>query len=114
MGEQRSEVDERHVQRGALNRGLDDGLSKAFELALTPAVLGVGGWFIDRHLEVTPLFTLVLFFLGVIGTSLSLWYRYDAAMAAHEEAVAVARAARPPRRRRTARSAERTSVEAAS
>lgn len=84
-----------------MNRGLDDGLSKAFELALTPAVLGVLGWLIDQRLELTPLFTLVAFFLGVIGTSLSLWYRYDAAMVGQEAAAAEARAARGPRRRLT-------------
>ena len=85
--------------RGEVSKGFDDGLSKAFELALTPAVLGVGGWLLDTRIGTTPLFTLVLSLLGVIGTSLSLWYRYDAAMKAQEAAVAEARAARPPRRR---------------
>ena len=88
--------------RRELQRGLDDGLSKAFELALTPAVLGVAGWLVDRQLEVTPLFTLIAFFLGVIGTSLSLWYRYDATMRVQEQAASQARAARPPRARRYA------------
>ncbi len=91
----------REQSRGEVNRGLDDGLSKAFELALTPAVLGVIGWLVDQRLELTPLFTLVAFFLGVIGTSLSLWYRYDAAMVSQEVAAAEARAARGPRRRLT-------------
>jgi hypothetical protein len=84
-----------------VQRGLDDGLSKAFELALTPAVLGVLGWLVDRELELTPLFTLIAFFLGVIGTSLSAWYRYDAAMRQQERVASEARAARPPRPRRT-------------
>lgn len=87
--------------RRELARGVDDGLSKAFELALTPAILGAVGWLVDRRLEVTPLFTLVLFFVGVIGTSVSAWYRYDAAMKAQELAAASARAARPPRTRRS-------------
>lgn len=86
--------------RRELQRGLDDGLSKAFELALTPAVLGVAGWLVDRELGVTPLFTLVAFFVGVIGTSVALWYRYDATMRVQERAASEARAARPPRRRR--------------
>jgi F0F1-type ATP synthase assembly protein I len=85
--------------RGEVSKGFDDGFSKAFELALTPAVCGVGGWALDSWLGTTPLFTLLLALLGVIGTSLSLWYRYDAAMRAQEAAVAEARAARPPRRR---------------
>ena len=84
-----------------MDSGLDDGFSKAFELALTPAVLGFLGWLVDQRLELTPLFTLVAFFLGVIGTSVSLWYRYDAAMRHQEQAAAEARAARPPRRRLT-------------
>ena len=91
--------DVRERSRGEVNRGLDDGLSKAFELALTPAICGVLGWLLDQRLEVTPLFTLVAFFLGVIGTSLSLWYRYDATMKAQEAEAAEARAARGPRRR---------------
>ena len=91
--------DVRERSRGEVNRGLDDGLSKAFELALTPAICGVLGWLVDQRLEVTPLFTLVAFFLGVIGTSVSLWYRYDATMKAQEAEAAEARAARGPRRR---------------
>ena len=91
--------DVRERSRGEVNRGLDDGLSKAFELALTPAICGVLGWLLDQRLEVTPLFTLLAFFLGVVGTSVSLWYRYDATMRAQEAEAAAARAARGPRRR---------------
>lgn len=93
--------DVRERSRGEVNRGLDDGLSKAFELALTPAILGVLGWLLDQRLELTPLFTLFAFFLGVIGTSLSLWYRYDASMKQQEAAAAADRASRGPRRRLT-------------
>lgn len=89
-------------RRGEVNRGLDDGLSKAFELALTPTIVGVVGWVIDSRLGVTPLFTLLFFFLGIAGTSLAAWSRYDAAMAVHEQAAAAARASRPARRRMTA------------
>lgn len=93
-------ADGRERSRGEVSKGFDDGLSKAFELALTPAVLGVGGWWLDGRLGLTPLFTLLLSLLGVVGTSLSLWYRYDAAMKIQESAAAVARAERTPRRRR--------------
>lgn len=93
--------DVRERSRGEVNRGLDDGLSKAFELALTPAICGVLGWLLDQRLEVTPLFTLIAFFLGVIGTSISLWSRYDATMRVQEAEAAEARAARGPRRRLT-------------
>ncbi len=86
-------------QRGELTKGLDTALSKAFELALTPALIGLVGWLIDSRLGWTPVFTLVFFFLGVVGTSLSAWYRYDAAMVEQETLSATARAARPPRRR---------------
>ena len=85
--------------RGEVSKGFDDGLSKAFELALTPAVLGVAGWWLDDRLGLTPLLTLLFCLLGVVGTSLSLWYRYDAAMKVQESAAADARAARTPRRR---------------
>ncbi|MEX2659659.1 MAG: hypothetical protein WD232_08175 [Acidimicrobiales bacterium] len=88
-------------RRGEVNRGLDDGLSKAFELALTPTIVGIVGWIVDGRLGVTPLFTLLFFFLGIAGVSLSVWSRYDAAMAVHEQAAAAARASRPARRRMT-------------
>lgn len=84
-----------------MNRGLDDGLSKAFELALTPVLVAGMGWFIDTRIETIPLFTLVFFFLGVIGTSLSLWYRYDAAMVEEQRRATEARAERTPRRSRS-------------
>lgn len=88
---------QRERSRGELGRGVDDGLSKAFELTLTPAVLGGIGWLVDNRLEVTPLFTLVLTFLGVVGTSISAWYRYDDSMRACEADLAAARADRPRR-----------------
>ncbi len=93
---------QREVSRGQVTRGLDDGLSKAFELALTPVILSGLGWLLDARLEVTPLFTLVFFFVGVIGTSISLWARYCASMDAEQQIAAAARATRPPRRRATA------------
>jgi len=88
-------------QRGELNKGLDTALSKAFELALTPAIVGALGWLIDSRLGTTPAFTIVFFFLGVAGTSMSAWYRYDAAMIEQQALAADARAARTPRRRPT-------------
>lgn len=86
-------------QRGELNKGLDTALSKAFELALTPAIVGALGWLIDSRLGTTPAFTIVFFFLGVAGTSMSAWYRYDAAMTEQQALAADLRAARTPRRR---------------
>lgn len=107
--------DVRERSRGEVNRGLDDGLSKAFELALTPAILGALGWLLDQRLELTPLFTLVGFLLGVVGTSASLWYRYDASMKEQETVAAQARATRGPRRRRPdLTSADVTALEPAS
>jgi F0F1-type ATP synthase assembly protein I len=79
--------------RGEVSKGFDDGLSKAFELALTPAVLGVGGWLLDTRIGTTPLFTLVLLLLR-LGTSRLALVPLRRAMR-HQEQVA-ARPGRPP------------------
>jgi hypothetical protein len=47
-------------QRRELNKGLDDGITKAFELVLTPAIFGVLGYLLDRWLGTGLVFTLVL------------------------------------------------------
>jgi F0F1-type ATP synthase assembly protein I len=71
--------DEREIYRG-----FGDTLARAFEFAVTPAVFGVGGHFLDRWLGSTPLFTITLTLAVVIYLSWRLWRGYDAEMRAHE------------------------------
>jgi putative F0F1-ATPase subunit (Ca2+/Mg2+ transporter) len=70
---------ELHERRDMYN-GFGDGLARAFELALTPAVFGGLGYLLDGELGLAPLLTIVLFLFGVAGTSYMAWFRYDAEM----------------------------------
>ena len=81
-------------ERRELNNGFGEALSRAFEIAVTPAIFGVGGYLLDRKLGVVPLFTLV-FSLFVIGYILwKYWKVYEADMARHEQALPSRRASR--------------------
>ncbi len=44
-----------------LNKGFSDALNAAVELAVTPAVLALIGWQIDRWLGTSPVFLIFLF-----------------------------------------------------
>ena len=44
-----------------LNKGFSDALNAAVELAVTPAVLALIGWQIDRWLGTSPVFLIALF-----------------------------------------------------
>lgn len=63
--------------KGDIYQGMGDGLARAFELALTPAIFGFGGWWLDRWLGVLPLFTIVLTLLTIVGLAARTWYGYD-------------------------------------
>ena len=70
--------------RQDLNNGFGNAMSRAFELAATPAVFGGLGYGLDRWVGTVPLFTLLLFFFGVAGTGYMTWFRYDQEMRAQE------------------------------
>jgi F0F1-type ATP synthase assembly protein I len=70
---------ELHERRDMYN-GFGDGLARAFELAVTPALFGGLGYLLDGWLGLAPLLTIVLFLFGVAGTSYMAWFRYDAEM----------------------------------
>lgn len=71
--------------RRDLYNGFGDGLSRAFELAVTPAIFGAIGYGVDRWLGVVPLFTIVLTLFALVGVSYMMWVRYDADMKRLEE-----------------------------
>ena len=71
-------------ERRELTNSIGDGLSRAFELVMTPALMGILGYLLDRWIGTVPLFTitLVLFTLGY--ECVKLWQIYDAEMKRHE------------------------------
>jgi Putative F0F1-ATPase subunit Ca2+/Mg2+ transporter len=64
--------------------GFGDGLARAFEYAVTPAIFGFLGWLLDRAVGTLPLFTIVFALLCIVGMFLKTWYTYDASMRAHD------------------------------
>jgi hypothetical protein len=72
--------------QGELYNGAGEGLSRAFELAVTPAILGGFGYLIDRWLGLIPVLTIIFFLVGVFGVAARMYYGYDARMKEHEAA----------------------------
>lgn len=72
------------LERKQLYSGFGDGLSRAFELAATPAIVAGLGWLLDSAVGTTPLFTLLFFAWGVIGMGVRTWYAYDQQMKVEE------------------------------
>jgi len=72
--------------QGELYNGAGEGMSRAFELALTPAIIGGFGYLLDRWLGLVPVLTIVFFLVAMVGLVARLWYAYDAQMKLHESA----------------------------
>ena len=70
--------------RRELNQGFGDSLARAFELVLTPVLMGAVGWLIDSRLGTKPLVALFLFVFTVGYVFWKLFMRYDATMKAKE------------------------------
>ncbi len=68
----------------AMNQGFGDGMSRAFELVVTPLLFGLLGFGIDRAAGTSPVFVIALSAFGVVGTFVRMWLGYDAEMRAHE------------------------------
>ena len=66
-----------------LNRGFSDALGRGVDLALTPIVFGLVGWLIDRVAGTSPVFTIVVATIGVVGTAVKIKLGYDKDMAEH-------------------------------
>lgn len=79
--------------RRELNNGLGDSLTRAFELAATPAVFAGFGYLIDRLLGIVPVFTIAFFAIAVFGQLVLWWYRYDHKMSILEQELAAKRSA---------------------
>jgi putative Mn2+ efflux pump MntP len=63
-----------------MNRGFGDALATAFELALTPAIMALIGWQLDRWLGTWPALFLFLFVFTVSYEIWKFFKRYEARM----------------------------------
>jgi F0F1-type ATP synthase assembly protein I len=72
--------------QGELYNGAGEGLSRAFELALTPAIIAGLGYLLDRWLGLMPVFTILFFLVGMGGVIARMYYAYDAKMKQHDAA----------------------------
>ncbi len=78
-----------------LNNGFGNALTAAVELAVTPALLALIGWWIDRALGTSPLFLVSLFVFTVGYVSWKQYVGYDAKMRQQEQQLPGHRADRP-------------------
>jgi F0F1-type ATP synthase assembly protein I len=53
----------------------------AYELVISAVLVGFVGYLVDRWLGTTPLFVVVFAFMGFLGASASLYYRFRFKMA---------------------------------
>lgn len=67
-----------------LYNGAGEGMSRAFELAVTPAILGGMGYLLDRWLGLLPVLTIVFFLVAMVGVMARMYYAYDAKMKDHD------------------------------
>ena len=65
--------------------GYGDGLTQALTLVVAPVLFGLLGAFIDRVLGTSPLFLLVLGFIGILATCVTAYFEYEAPIAPHDE-----------------------------
>jgi hypothetical protein len=70
--------------RRELNNGFGEALSRAFELAFTPAIFALLGQLLDRRLGTSPGFTIGFFVVVVVYLGWKFFVRYDADMREHE------------------------------
>jgi F0F1-type ATP synthase assembly protein I len=62
-----------------------DGFAKAVEFVVTPLLFGVGGYFLDRWLGTSPVFTVILFVWALTVTVGMAVREYNAKMRAEED-----------------------------
>ncbi len=67
-----------------LNNGFGNALTTAVELAVTPALMALIGWQVDRWLDTSPIFLVFLFAFTVVYVSWREYTRYQARMADQE------------------------------
>ena len=71
----RTNVDDRNWKRDSYN-GFGNGLAKAFEIALVPAIFGAAGYGLDRLFGVVPVLTIIFAVLAICGMFTVSYYTY--------------------------------------
>lgn len=66
----------RRSDRRDLWQGFGDGLTQAFEMAVTPILFALLGVFLDGQFGTRPLLTVVLTVFAMVGAFLRTWYHY--------------------------------------
>ena len=80
------------MARGRVRSGSsDDGLAKAFEIVLTPAIFAAAGFGLDRWWDTGPWLALSFGMVAFVGKLLVEWYRYAERMRVHEQEMAASR-----------------------
>lgn len=67
--------------------------SGSYELVLSGVIFGLFGWWLDGRLGTSPVFVIVFSVLGVVGASLSVYYRYKYRIAQIQAETAALKAA---------------------
>jgi hypothetical protein len=75
------------VARRKLNRGHDDGFSRAIEIVATPLLFGFLGSLADGWLGTRPAFMIALGTFGAVGLFVKIWLRYDRQMQEEQAAL---------------------------
>jgi len=90
-----SEKDRALAANQHLYNGFGNGFSRAFELAVTPALFGLLGHLLDLALGTSPVFLIVFALLCIIGMGVRMYYGYDKAMKEEEAKTTWSRPAKP-------------------
>ena len=67
--------------------GYGNGLARAFELTVTPALFGFIGHLIDRATGTGPGFMVALVIFAIVGMFIKLWFGDDHEMKHHESQI---------------------------
>lgn len=89
--------------RNSNPNGSEDGLAKAIEIVVTPAIFALVGFGLDRWLGTGPWLAISFGIVAFVLKLLVEWYRYAQRMQSHEEELA---SSRPSQRRGLDRTAE--------
>lgn len=76
-------MESRESQQDTYN-GFGDSLARAFELAATPAVFGVLGYWLDGKFGIRPVLTIVLALVAVVTMFVRSMFGYNEDMRRHE------------------------------
>jgi F0F1-type ATP synthase assembly protein I len=72
-------------QQATGGNAVADGFAKAVEFVATPSLFGLGGYFLDRWIGTSPVFTVILF-VWALAVTVGMFIRdYNSRMRAEED-----------------------------